>query len=468
MNRILNGDFSLGFDYWDNGIGGYAYTLVSGRATATSFPDSGNLKTYIMKQSFSLNDEVVSATITIAAQWACAAVGTEQDGVVKFKVELEKPDTSKVTLYEATKTNEDGAAWILNLGNVAAHFTQYGNYKLWFTCQVSSCIFISGPTTQGYYSPGTVVDDSAVGTVPWNTPNNAKSSNNVYTFVGAPPFDPATSHYLKATNFGFSVPDGATIDGIVVQIERKPNAASKVSDSRVHIVKWTGAIGATNKKKAGYWSTTETYYTYGLSSDKWGETWTPARINDADFGVVLSVVCQPMGLASVDHIRIMVFYTVPPTYGESIGNYDNINLDIAVKKYKTVHERMGGVEAYSPHQSRQSITTSDIMALKEDYSVKVSKVVAEQIGMVESYSTKVSPCQFSSASDIMGLHESYSIMKKQFRSVAESIGLVERLQAKRTQGNVVTTFTIQDLTQWNDVPPTVTPWVKTKIEIPQK
>ncbi len=31
---------------------------------------------------------------------------------------------------------------------------------------------------------------------------------------------PATSRYLKATNFGFSIPGGSTIDGIVVEIER--------------------------------------------------------------------------------------------------------------------------------------------------------------------------------------------------------------------------------------------------------
>ena len=30
-----------------------------------------------------------------------------------------------------------------------------------------------------------------------------------------------TSHYLKATNFGFSIPEGATINGILVEIEQK-------------------------------------------------------------------------------------------------------------------------------------------------------------------------------------------------------------------------------------------------------
>lgn len=165
------------------------------------------------------------------------------------------------------------------------------------------------PST-GYESPGTVVDDAAVGTAIWSTPTNAKTSDNVYTASAGGRYG-ATSHYLKSTNFGFSVPTGATVDGIIVQIERKPNNPNVISDSRVSIVKATGAIGTTNKKIAGYWPTTEAYYTYGSSSDKWGETWTSANINDADFGVVLSTSMAANAVATVDHVRITVYYTVP-------------------------------------------------------------------------------------------------------------------------------------------------------------
>lgn len=177
----------------------------------------------------------------------------------------------------------------------------------------------------GWRNPGTVVSDAAYGTAPWNIPNNAKTSNNAYAEAAASPFDPAYSHYLKATNFGFAIPDGAIIDGIVVEIERKANLANKVSDERVRIVRWDGVVGGTDKSKAGFWSTGEAYYSYGGVADKWGEPFGWNLINDSDFGVVLATYMLDQiptgGTAYVDHIRIKVYYTEPSTNTEiNIGD----------------------------------------------------------------------------------------------------------------------------------------------------
>lgn len=192
----------------------------------------------------------------------------------------------------------------------------------------------------GYRSPGTMADDAAVGTIPWANPNNAKASNNTYALAAGLPFNPTYSHYLKATNFGFAIPAGATIDGIKVQIERKPGGASQVNDYQVRIVKWDGGIGTTDRGLPGYWSTTEAYYTYGGSSDLWGETWTPARINDVDFGAALSVYLEILGIAYVDHIRIKVYYTEPSTnmkinIGDVWKDVDSIKINVG-DSWKTV------------------------------------------------------------------------------------------------------------------------------------
>jgi len=164
------------------------------------------------------------------------------------------------------------------------------------------------PST-GYRSPGTVVDDPAVGAVIWSAPDQAKASDNTYAASAGGRYG-AISHYLKSTNFGFSVPTGATVDGIIVQIEKKGNNPNVISDNRVRIVKGY-VIKSTDKSAAGYWPTTDTYYTYGSSSDKWGETWTPSDINANGFGVVLSATMSPAAVATVDHVRITVYYTEP-------------------------------------------------------------------------------------------------------------------------------------------------------------
>lgn len=192
----------------------------------------------------------------------------------------------------------------------------------------------------GYRSPGTVVDDTTPGNLIWQNPANAKVSDNVYSNITGG-LDGGVSHYLKATNFGFSIPDGATIDGIVVEIERYPSAASAVSDYRVRIVK-SGYISATDRKKAGFWSTTQAYYIYGSSSDKWGETWAPAVINASNFGVALSVdVEEGRKKAYVDHVRIKVYYTevaltnTKINIGDVFKDVDEIKINIG-DSWKTV------------------------------------------------------------------------------------------------------------------------------------
>jgi hypothetical protein len=162
--------------------------------------------------------------------------------------------------------------------------------------------------SQGPNSPGTCADDATVGTVAWSNPDNAKVSDNVYAIENTA----GTTHYLKATNFGFTIPVGATINGIFVEIERYElyTGEGNVKDSVVKIVKSDGTIGTTNKADTvNNWPTSDTYKSYGASDDLWDETWAYSDINDTDFGVVLSALVGHTVGANVDHIRITVYYT---------------------------------------------------------------------------------------------------------------------------------------------------------------
>ena len=159
-------------------------------------------------------------------------------------------------------------------------------------------------------SPGTMADDATVGTVAWGTPDNAKVNDGTATSASND-FSDIVSHYLKATNFGFNIPSGATINGIVVEIEERDGANSNaVKDSEVKIVKADGSIGTTNKASASWWTASTSYTTYGANDDLWGESWDSTKINDVDFGVVISTNVGGMFNSSqIDHIRITVYYT---------------------------------------------------------------------------------------------------------------------------------------------------------------
>jgi hypothetical protein len=163
--------------------------------------------------------------------------------------------------------------------------------------------------SSGPLSPGTLANDAAYGSLAWANPSNAASSNDSRATVTITNVNDI-SNYLKATNFGFSIPAGATIDGIVVEFEQGSSSNGRILDSRVRIVKG-GTVGSTDKSNGTGWPATDTYRTYGSSSDLWGETWTSTDINASTFGVVISCTnTTTSGVeARVDHIRITVHYT---------------------------------------------------------------------------------------------------------------------------------------------------------------
>jgi hypothetical protein len=150
-------------------------------------------------------------------------------------------------------------------------------------------------TTAGPNSPGTIESaSSGEGELQWVGPNSAMASDNAYAAANAIlHFILFNSYYLKATNFGFSIPTGAAITGIKVDLERKAlfdSESSFVKDNIIQIIKSNGSFGTTNKaNSSANWSITEAYYPYGGETDLWGETWAAADINDTDFGVVLKV-----------------------------------------------------------------------------------------------------------------------------------------------------------------------------------
>ena len=145
----------------------------------------------------------------------------------------------------------------------------------------------------------------------WVTIENIGADDGVYTSITATTYDANDISYrAKAQGFGFTIPSGAVIDGIVVQIERRCAAGSAV-DYRVQLLDETGALVGDNKADTvNAWPAADTVKTYGGAADKWG--WaapTADKINNANFGVVLSAKATGANTdIYVDYIRITVYY----------------------------------------------------------------------------------------------------------------------------------------------------------------
>ena len=167
----------------------------------------------------------------------------------------------------------------------------------------------------GWKSPTVIIDDDSVGTTAWSNPDNAKASDDSYATSGS--LDGVvSSHYLKATNFEFSIPKGSTINGVEVKIEQKYAGTPSTGDIKVKLVKGGVIVGDVSDIESI--SNVDDFATLGSSTDLWGATLTSTDINSSGFGCVYYIDNADGGfIIDIDHIQIKVYYTESgtPTVG---------------------------------------------------------------------------------------------------------------------------------------------------------
>jgi hypothetical protein len=170
-----------------------------------------------------------------------------------------------------------------------------------------------------YKSPGTITNEDR-SAEDWNNPEYAASSNDSRAISDVQ--NTAFSDWLRCVNFGFAtgdVPEGATIDGIEVAIERHAETDNDIIDSAIYLRTSAGQSGD-NKAAAGYWPETDAIATYGASDDDWNAGYDDDDIRDATFGVDISAFNdQPSQQreARIDHVQIRVYYTEAGAGGDA-------------------------------------------------------------------------------------------------------------------------------------------------------
>jgi hypothetical protein len=137
----------------------------------------------------------------------------------------------------------------------------------------------------GPNNPGTVVNNTAAGSVAWTNPGNAIGSDGLYAVASGS--NCPISNYLDVTNFGFSVPAGSSIDGIIIGIDRKATG-TVMNTPTLRIIK-SGVVSGDNKASVSVWSGTQGVVNYGSSSDSWNAGVTVADINTSTTGFRLQV-----------------------------------------------------------------------------------------------------------------------------------------------------------------------------------
>ena len=119
---------------------------------------------------------------------------------------------------------------------------------------------------------------------------------------------------LRATNFGFSIPAGATIIGVLAEVEAKSDFADDVENS----IKWVvGGSDAASLELSDFSALPAAYSVRSFGSlalpDLFGNgNATPAILNAADFGVQVQYsTADALRFIYVDYIAITVGYQGP-------------------------------------------------------------------------------------------------------------------------------------------------------------
>jgi hypothetical protein len=159
--------------------------------------------------------------------------------------------------------------------------------------------------SQGANNPGSS-DNEDNGGIAWSNVDQIFSSNDSYATYDSVSED--NSDYLNASSCDFTIPDGATIDGILVEIEAKRAGFGAATFDNVQLLKGGSRTGT---PKTSAIDETEAYISFGGAADLWGATLSAADVNDSGFGVSIRAANTELFTAtvSVDHVRITVHYT---------------------------------------------------------------------------------------------------------------------------------------------------------------
>jgi hypothetical protein len=226
-------------------------------------------------------------------------------------------------------------------------FTRAGIRFVFFTCLfgISTPALKAQCFASSTVSGTTAVNDASIGSVDFDDEafclasddNRARATAVAVLFNGS-------TNYLKVTGFGFNIPSYASICGVRVEIEKRATGLAVgawVRDNDVRLVKANAVAGTDGGDDATDWPGTESWYTYGGTTDLWGTTLTPAEVNSPNFGVAISASIRGLlavfPSANIDNIRMTVYYN-PILPVKLLSFHSSIKNNIARLEWETADE----------------------------------------------------------------------------------------------------------------------------------
>ena len=174
--------------------------------------------------------------------------------------------------------------------------------------------------TQGYNNP-TAAADAGGGSSNWNSLSDGLTSNDLYAECTVSSGGGFTSNIIKFTGFGFSIPAGATIDGIEVEIDWWATNGGMQEDI-IQLYKAGTLVGNNLSTSSTLPDSVETTSYKGGPTNLWGTTWTVDDINNSTFGLGIRCINTSLkftATVNIDVVRIRINYTLGGTPATATG-----------------------------------------------------------------------------------------------------------------------------------------------------
>jgi len=286
---------------------------------------------------------------------------------------------------------------------------------------------------------GTGANDSSVGNAAWSNPGNIVASNDSRA-VTATMSAGQTSQILRATNFGFSIPSGSTIDGIEVRIERSRTSSggNQVQDNLIRLRKSTGQVGD-NKAVGGNWPNNDTQTTYGGDSDVWSSSFTVDEINNSGFGV--DIRCERSGgtaaAGGVDAVEIRVHYTEG---GTEYSRTPSDSVSFSDASTKSVGKLLSDSVSFSDQITKTiSMVLADSISFTDQISKNISKGFEDDVSFTDDIDVAI--VKTIDLGDSVSFTD--QLIKSSNKAVSDAIELTDALTKQADKG-------IQDQVEFTD------------------
>jgi len=158
--------------------------------------------------------------------------------------------------------------------------------------------------------PTSATSKSGTGVVQWSNVNNITADDGSAASITLGSSE--QSAILVAGNFNFGISPLATIDGLVISMERYASLSNTIEDKQVLLTAYNGSfIISPDKSASAYWSTTNGVVTFGSPSDLWGRIGISAEIIN---NLELYFTCYNLSYSSatgyIDYVKATVYYSI--------------------------------------------------------------------------------------------------------------------------------------------------------------